>query len=239
MVDVVVYGVWVVNLFDYGVGEVVIYVLVMVLDLICNIIVYDCVVKVGEWYYIMVGIILCVFDFIIGIIGLGCIGKCMVYILCNFFKCVIVYDFYIIDGDFFVYVECVSCEELFCQVYVVLLYMFLNDEMCNMIDVLLFNLLQLQSYLVNFVCGGFIKIDDLLVVLESGQLKGVVLDVLLVELLQMVLVIVQYLCVLLLLYVVFFLDVVVCELWCKVVQNLIDWDCNGWFFYVVVQGKNK
>jgi phosphoglycerate dehydrogenase-like enzyme len=98
-------GVWVANSPDYGVGEVATHALALALASIRNIVAYDRDVHAGRWHFMSPGTMRRPSELVLGIVGLGRIGKRMAHVSRNVFKRVVAYDPYLIDGDFPAYVE--------------------------------------------------------------------------------------------------------------------------------------
>src|SRR5204862_4859773 len=111
-------------------------------------------------------------ELVLGILGLGRIGKRMSYIARNVFGSVIACDPYIIDGDYPAYVGRVSREELFRKSDIVSLHVPLTDETRGMVDARLLSLMNKGSYLVNPARGAVVDVDDVLQALDSGRLDG-------------------------------------------------------------------
>jgi D-3-phosphoglycerate dehydrogenase len=150
------HGVWVSNSPDYGVGEVSLHALAMLLDLIRSISRYNRDIHDGNWHYTSVPAIPRAQNLTVGVLGLGRIGRRFAHYAQPIFKRVIAHDPFLIDGDFPQYVERVSLEALF--------------EEADAI-----------SILVNTARGAVIDVDGLVRVLGTGRLAGVALDVLPVE----------------------------------------------------------
>ena len=102
--DAARHGVWVANSPDYGVGEVSLHALSMMLALIRNIVRYDNDIHAGTWHYSSPGTIPRAQDMTVGILGLGRIGKRFAHYAQPIFKRVIAHDPNLIDGDFPQYV---------------------------------------------------------------------------------------------------------------------------------------
>ena len=104
---------WVANSPDYGVGEVSLHALSMMLAVIRNIVRFDHDIHAGNWHYTSPGTIPRAQDMTVGILGLGRIGKRFAHYAQPIFKRVIAHDPYLIDGDFPQYVAEGRPEALF------------------------------------------------------------------------------------------------------------------------------
>ncbi len=175
------HGVWVANSPDYGVGEVSLHALSMMLAVIRNIARYDRDIRNGQWHYTSPGTIPRAQNLTVGVLGLGRIGKRFAHYANPIFARVIAHDPFLIDGDFPQYVERVSIEQLFSQADAISIHCLLNDETRGLVDQRLLSMMKPGSYLVNTARGAIVDVDGLVRVLASGRLAGVGLDVLPVE----------------------------------------------------------
>nr|MBA3478452.1 C-terminal binding protein [Lautropia sp.] len=112
-VDAARYGVWVANSPDYGVGEVSLHALALMLAVIRNIVRFDNHIHAGNWHYSSGGGIPRAQDMTVGILGLGRIGKRFAHYAQPIFKSIIAHDPNLIEGDFPQYVRKVGIDELF------------------------------------------------------------------------------------------------------------------------------
>lgn len=175
------HGVWVANSPDYGVGEVSLHALSMMLSIVRNIARYDRDIHSGTWHYTSPGKIPRAQNLTVGVLGLGRIGKRFAHYAQPIFKRVIAHDPYLIDGDFPQYVERVSIERLFGEADAISIHCLLNDETRGMVGERLLSLMKPGSYLVNTARGAIVDIDALVKVLKTDRLAGVALDVLPIE----------------------------------------------------------
>lgn len=175
------HGVWVANSPDYGVGEVSLHALSMMLSIVRNIARYDRDIHSGTWHYTSPGKIPRAQNLTVGVLGLGRIGKRFAHYAQPIFKRVIAHDPYLIDGDFPQYVERVSIERLFGEADAISIHCLLNDETRGMVGEQLLSLMKPGSYLVNTARGAIVDIDALVKVLKTDRLAGVALDVLPIE----------------------------------------------------------
>lgn len=172
------HGVWVANSPDYGVGEVSLHALSMMLSVIRNIARYDRDIHAGTWHYTSPGTIPRAQNLTVGILGLGRIGKRFAHYAQPIFKRVIAHDPYLIEGDFPQYVQRVSLEDLFRQADAISIHCLLNEETRGLVSEELLSLMKPGSYLVNTARGAIVDVDGLVRVLKTDRLAGVGLDVL-------------------------------------------------------------
>jgi D-3-phosphoglycerate dehydrogenase len=175
------HGVWVSNSPDYGVGEVSLHALAMLLDLIRSISRYNRDIHDGNWHYTRVPAIPRAQNLTVGVLGLGRIGRRFAHYAQPIFKRVIAHDPFLIDGDFPQYVERVSLEALFEEADAISIHCLLNDGTRGLVGESLLSRMKPGSYLVNTARGAVIDVDGLVRVLGTGRLAGVALDVLPVE----------------------------------------------------------
>jgi phosphoglycerate dehydrogenase-like enzyme len=176
--DAARFGVWVANSPDYGVGEVSLHALTMMLNAIRNVSRYDRDIHTGQWHYTTTGRIPRAQNLTVGILGLGRIGKRFAHYAAPIFKKVIAHDPYLIEGDFPQYVERVSLEGLFEQADAISIHSLLNPGTLGMVNRRLLSLMKPGSYLVNTARGAIINIDDLTAEVQAHRFAGVGLDVL-------------------------------------------------------------
>ncbi len=175
------HGVWVTNSPDYGVGEVSLHALAMLLDRIRSLGRYDRDIHAGTWHYTSVPPIPRAQNLTVGVLGLGRIGKRFAHYAQPIFKRVIAHDPYLIDGDFPQYVQRVGLEQLFEEADAISIHCLLNDGTRGLVGEALLSRMKPGSYLVNTARGAVIDVDGLVRVLATGRLAGVGLDVLPVE----------------------------------------------------------
>lgn len=176
--DAARHGVWVANSPDYGVGEVSLHALSMMLAVIRNIVRYDNDIHAGNWHYTSPGTIPRAQDLTVGILGLGRIGKRFAHYAQPIFKRVIAHDPYLIDGDFPQYVRKVGLEELFETADAISLHCLLNDGTRGLVGEKLLARMKPGAYLVNTARGAVVDVDALSRAVQAGRLAGVGLDVL-------------------------------------------------------------
>ena len=69
------HGIWVANSPDYGIGEVATHALALALALMRNVVAYQRDIHSGRWHYLSSGVLRRPSEMILGIVGLGRIGK--------------------------------------------------------------------------------------------------------------------------------------------------------------------
>lgn len=175
------HGVWVANSPDYGIGEVALHALSMLLAVLRNLARLDHDIHVGTWHYTSAGAIPRAQDLTVGVLGLGRIGKRFAHYAQPIFNKVIAHDPWLIDGDFPQYVRRVTLEELFAQADAVSIHCLLNNDTRELVDERLLSLMKPGSYLVNTARGAILDVDGLLHVLKTDRLAGIGLDVLPLE----------------------------------------------------------
>ena len=171
-------GVWVANSPDYGVGEVSLHALGMMLNAIRGLGRFNEDIKAGNWHYSTTGKIPRAQNLTVGVLGLGRIGKRFAHYAQPIFKNVIAHDPNLIDGDFPQYVKRVSLEGLFEQADAISIHCLLNPGTRGLVNEALLKRMKKGSYLVNTARGAIIDIDGLIAAMAQDQLAGVGLDVL-------------------------------------------------------------
>jgi len=230
-------GVWVSNSPDYGVGEVATHALALALASIRNIVAYDADVHAGQWHFMSPGTMRRPSELVLGIVGLGRIGKRMAHISRNVFKRVVAYDPHIIDGDFPAYVErAATLAQLARQADVITLHTPLTAETRGMVDAQFFGAVKRGTYFVNTSRGAVVNLPDLLSALEDGTLAGAGLDVLPEEPVPRDSPLLRHPRAILTPHAAFYSVEAEKELRRKAAQNIITWLATGRPDYVVTPG---
>ena len=232
-------GVWVTNSPDYGVGEVSLHALAMLLGLIRRLTPLDADVHANTWHHTSAGKIPRAQDMTVGVLGLGRIGKRFAHYAHPIFKRVIAHDPFLIDGDFPQYVERVGLEQLFEQADAVSIHCLLNDGTRGLVGESLLARMRPGSYLVNTARGGIIDLDGLTRIVQGGQLDGVGLDVLPIEPVPKDHPLLTNRRVLFTPHSAFYSTTSEVELRRKAVMNIIDWIRTGRPNYPVVIGSRS
>jgi phosphoglycerate dehydrogenase-like enzyme len=230
-------GIWVANSPDYGVGEVATHALALALASIRNIVAYDRDIHTGKWNFMSPGTMRRPSGLVLGIVGLGRIGKRMAHISRNVFRTVVAYDPYLIDGDFPAYVErASSLAELAARSDVVSLHTPLNAETRGMVDARFFAAARRGTYFVNTSRGAVVDLPALVAALESGTLAGAALDVLPEEPVPRDSPLLAHPRAILTPHAAFYSIEAEKELRRKAAQNIITWLATGKPEYVVTRG---
>ena len=233
-------GVWVSNSPDYGVGEVATHALALALASIRNIVAYDADVHAGQWHFMSPGTMRRPSELVLGIVGLGRIGKRMAHISRNVFKRVVAYDPHIIDGDFPAYVErAATLAQLARQADVITLHTPLTAETRGMVDAQFFGAVKRGTYFVNTSRGAVVNLPDLLSALEDGTLAGAGLDVLPEEPVPRDSPLLRHPRAILTPHAAFYSVEAEKELRRKAAQNIITWLATGRPDYVVTRGTRS
>ncbi len=231
------HGVWVANSPDYGVGEVATHALAMTLALVRHLALYDRDVRAGKWHYSSPGKIRRASDMTLGILGMGRIGRRYAALARDCFARVIAHDPYIIDGDFPLFVQRVTQQQLFEQADVVSLHVPLNDETRGMVGAAQLAQMKRGSFLVNTARGGIVDVAAVLAALDDGTLDGAGLDVLPVEPLAADSALARHPRALLSPHAAFYSTAAEIELRRKAALNIVQWSQTGRPMYPVVEGK--
>lgn len=176
--DAARHGIWVANSPDYGVGEVSLHAMSMLLGAIRGLSQFNADIHRGHWHYTSAGLIPRAQDMTVGVLGLGRIGKRFAHYAQPIFKKVIAHDPNLIEGDFPQYVEPVSLQDLFEQADAISIHCLLNDGTRGLVNESLLSSMKPGSYLVNTARGAVIDIRGLEKVMPTNRLAGVGLDVL-------------------------------------------------------------
>ncbi|MET0508653.1 MAG: C-terminal binding protein [Burkholderiaceae bacterium] len=232
-------GVWVANSPDYGVGEVSLHALSMLLALIRRLHRLDTDIHDGNWHYTSAGVVPRAQDLTVGILGLGRIGKRFAHYAQPIFKRLIAHDPYLIDGDFPQYVGRVGLEALFEQADAVSVHCLLTDETRGLVSESLLERMKPGSYLVNTARGAVVDSDGLVRILASDRLAGVGLDVLPIEPVPAGHPLLSDRRVILTPHSAFYSAASEIELRRKAASNIVNWIRNGRPDYPVVVGTRR
>lgn len=172
-------GVWVANVTDYSIEEVPSHALGMIFALVRHLPFYDREVKEGKWHYLSTGPLHRTKNLVLGVVGLGHIGRTLAERGGLWFKETVGYDPYLPQHAWpegIARVE--SLQDLFSQSNVISLHLPLSTETQGLIDRSLLELLPEGSYLVNTARGELVVLEDVLWALSAEHLAGAGLDVL-------------------------------------------------------------
>jgi D-3-phosphoglycerate dehydrogenase / 2-oxoglutarate reductase len=181
------HGVLVSNVPRYGRDEVALHATSMILGLVRHLPAYDRAVRAGRWDHRATGDVASPSDLTLGLYGLGRIGRQVAARAGPWFGAVIAHDPLVTPDRDVAHgplgaqgspvVDMVGVDDLFRRADVVSLHAPLNDDTAGVVDGQRLRLLGPSGYLVNTARGGLVHIDDLVAVLEAGELAGAALDV--------------------------------------------------------------
>lgn len=231
------HGIWVANSPDYGVGEVSLHALSMLLGSIRGINRFNEDIHQGNWHYTSAGKIPRAQDLTVGILGLGRIGKRFAHYAQPIFKHVIAHDPHLIEGDFPQYVSPVTLEGLFEQADAISIHCLLNDSTLGLVNERLLSRMKPGSYLVNTARGAVIDLPGLTQVVASDRLAGVALDVLPTEPVTADSPLLKDRRVIFSPHSAFYSEQSEIELRRKAAMNIVNWARTGRPDYPVVQGS--
>jgi len=230
-------GVWLANSPDYGIGEVATHALALTLASTRRIVAYNRDIAAGTWHFLSSGPLRRPSELVLGIVGLGRIGKRMAHLSRNIFKRVMAYDPHLIDGDFPAYVERArTLADLAGGSDVVSLHTPLSAETRGLIGDAFFAAAKTGLTLVNTSRGAVVDEQSLLAALDAGRLAGAALDVLPVEPVPRDSPLLSDPRVILTPHAAFFSEESERELRRKAAQNIVSWFKTGRPEYPVVRG---
>ncbi|MFL6063248.1 MAG: C-terminal binding protein [Friedmanniella sp.] len=231
------HGVWVTNVPDYGVSEVAMHAVAMLLALLRNLAGHDREVRAGRWDYHLGGVLPRVDRLTLGVLGLGRIGRLVQERVSPWFGSCVGYDPLLPDTAWPGNVERLDLPELFERSHAVTLHLPLTSETSGLVGKDLLDRLPPGSYLVNTARGGLVDLDAVLAALEDGRLAGVGLDVLPTEppgnhpLLQHERALITP-------HMAWYSDGSEVELRRKAAENVVEWARTGRPTYPVVEGSS-
>lgn len=172
-------GIIVTNLADYCIDEVSDHALALILALARNVTTADRLVKAGVWDLRMMGPIWRLRGRVLGIIGLGSIGKALARKVEGIGLQVIAYDPYISpEAAQEVSAELVELDHLLAHSDFISLNVSLNEQTRWMINSDTLGKMKRGAYLINVARGGLVDLDALEKALREGHLAGAAIDVL-------------------------------------------------------------
>ncbi|SDQ84863.1 C-terminal binding protein [Quadrisphaera sp. DSM 44207] len=172
------HGVWVANVPDYGVAEVALHAVAMLLALLRDLPGRDRAVREHRWHYAAGAPLHRPSTRVLGVVGLGRIGRLAAERAAPWFGACVGHDPALPDDAWPPSVERAGLEEVFARAYAVTLHLPLTARTQGLVGDALLARLPVGSHLVNTSRGGLVDLDAVLRALESGRLAGVALDVL-------------------------------------------------------------
>jgi len=174
-------GIWVANVPDANFTEVAATALAMALSLVRHLPFYHDSVREGQWDYAGTGTLRRPSQLILGIVGMGHIGRQLATIARPVFGEIRGHDPYISPDNWTEVCRNVTSHELFGESDVVSLHLPLTRDNHQLIDHVLLGTMRPGSYLVNVARGGLVDIEALIEYLDRGHIAGAALDVLPIE----------------------------------------------------------
>ncbi len=176
-------GIYVVNAPGYSTNSVVQHTFGLMLSLCSSISRYDASVKSGEWcrsaaFTYLTEPICELSGKILGIIGLGTIGKAVARVAEGFGMNIIAYTRTVKPDCKY---EAVSLDELFSRSDIVSLHCPLNDATKEIVNRRTLSLMKKSAFLINTARGGCVNEADLCAALTSGAIAGAGIDVVTTE----------------------------------------------------------
>ena len=171
-------GVQVANVPDYGTNEVALHATAMLLALLRGLGAHDRNVREGRWDYSLAGPLPRPADMVLGVVGLGRIGRLTAARAAPWFGRCVGHDPLLPQEAWPADVERLDLEEVFATADAVTLHLPLTPGTRALVGEDLLERMPHGSYLVNTARGGLVDVDAVVAALASGRLAGVALDVL-------------------------------------------------------------
>lgn len=175
--DATRYGVQVCNVPDYGTEEVADHAVALMMTLSRKIFHAVPLVKSGVWDYAKSAPILRFNKMVVGVIGVGRIGRAFARMVNSMGCKVIGYDAFLKQKDVPDYITMVSEEEVFKQADVISLHCFLNEKTENLINKETLSIMKKTAFLINVARGGLVDEEALAEAVKNGEIAGAGLDV--------------------------------------------------------------
>lgn len=171
------YGVQICNVPDYGTEEVADHAVALMMTLSRKIFHAVPLVKSGVWDYAKSAPILRFNKMVVGVIGVGRIGRAFARMVNSMGCKVIGYDAFLKQKDVPDYITMVSEEDVFKQADVISLHCFLNEKTENLINKETLNMMKKNAFLINVARGGLVDEEALAEAVKNGKIAGAGLDV--------------------------------------------------------------
>ncbi len=170
-------GLWLANAPSESTIEVATHSFAMALSLIRHLPFYDRAVRGGGWSDTEPGPLRRPSNLVLGIAGLGAIGRKLAELALPVFQTIAGYDPFVSDWPPNIQRHA-SVEGLFETADVIALHLPLTEGTERLVDDQLLGCMRPGSYLVNAARGGIVDLQSLIRALDSGHLAGAALDVL-------------------------------------------------------------
>jgi phosphoglycerate dehydrogenase-like enzyme len=171
-------GVWVTNVPDAATDEVAVHAVAMALSLIRHLPFYDRDTRRGEWSATGPGPMRRPTEMILGIVGMGAIGRRTAEAARASFQRILGCDPFLSREAWPSEVEPTTIEALFREADVVSLHVPLTDETRRLVNADRLGTMRRGSYLVNVSRGELMDMDAVIDALDAGRLAGAAVDVL-------------------------------------------------------------
>ncbi|GAB7189602.1 C-terminal binding protein [Kineococcus sp. NUM-3379] len=231
-------GVWVCNVPDYGTETVALHAVAMLLALLRNLGGHDRAVRSGAWDYKLGGRLRRPGELVLGVVGLGRIGRTVAERAGPWFGRCVGADPLLPQAAWPAGVERREVAEVFAEADAVTLHLPLSERTRALVDEELLAGMRPGAYLVNTARGGLVDTAALLRALESGRLAGAALDVLPAEPPDAGEALLRHERVLLSPHVAWYSEESERELRLKAAGNVVEWARSGTPPYVVVPGRS-
>jgi D-3-phosphoglycerate dehydrogenase len=170
------HGIVVTNVPAYGGDEVALHATSLILAGVRHLPQLDRAVRSGHWHHRAAGPLRATDELTLGVLGLGRIGRVVAERAGPWFGTVVAHDLAPVDVS--AQVTMVGLDELFQRSDIVSVHLPLTEDTHGIVDRARLRLLGPEGYLVNTARGALVVADDLLAVIEAGELAGAALDVL-------------------------------------------------------------
>lgn len=171
------YGVQVCNVPDYGMNEVADQAVALMMALVRKVCLMNRYTKEEAWNYSHAIPVHRIPNMVVGIAGLGRIGRTFARRMSGFGVELIAWDCLYPAGTEVEGCKMVEFEELVRRSDVISIHAPLTEETRNLFDLEVFKQMKHSAYLVNTSRGGIINEDDLLTALQENMIAGAALDV--------------------------------------------------------------
>lgn len=175
------YGVQVCNVPDYGMNEVADQAVALLMSLVRKVCLMNQYTKTQAWNYAEGMPIYRIPGSVVGIVGLGRIGRVFAKRMSGFDVERIAFDPFYQVGEVIDGVEIVSIETLIERADMISIHSPLIDATRNLFNLDTFKKMKNTAYIVNTARGGIVNEEDLYTALSQGMIAGAGLDVVEVE----------------------------------------------------------